>query len=117
VALAPEPEEAGRLRFLPAEALVDGMLLSLVDRASQRECTPPFRMSRFSLRPGVSSPLDQHEAQELWFVAAGRGCLTRGGTHRIELTAGDIIELGARLTHTLCNTGSDELVVFSVWWS
>ncbi|KYF91104.1 hypothetical protein BE20_36915 [Sorangium cellulosum] len=92
------------------------MLVEKVDLASLGRCAPPFKMSRFTVKPGASSPLDCHDEQELWFIAAGHGELTRGGTQVTALRPGDIVELGSMESHTLYNSGRDDLVVFSVWW-
>ncbi len=113
-----ETEQAGHLQFLPTEVLTPGMLLSKVDTTpiAPHACKPPFCMSRFSLEPDISSPLDCHNEQELWFVASGEGRLTCNATQIIKITAGDVIELAPGVSHTVHNNGQKQLVVFSVWW-
>src|SRR6266545_3248558 len=93
-----------------------GMRLEKVKGDSLRDCSPGFKMSRFMLKPGARSPLDCHEDKELWFIAAGHGEITRDGHHVMEVRQGDIVELGSMVSHTVLNTGQDELLVFAVWW-
>ncbi|NOK15695.1 cupin domain-containing protein [Corallococcus carmarthensis] len=93
-----------------------GLRVEKVDMKALRACAPAFKMSRFTIKPGGHSALDCHEDQELWFIAAGEGELTRHGGEVTSVRPGDIIELGSNISHTLRNTGEGELRVFSVWW-
>lgn len=112
-----DPEtQLSRVLFESAGWDESGMRLEKVNGESLRDCSPPFKMSRFMLKPGARSPLDCHEDKEIWFIAAGKGELTRAGEEVMEISQGDIVELGSMVSHTLLNTGQDDLLVFSVWW-
>ena len=93
-----------------------GLKVEKVDMKALRAVAPGFKMSRFTIKPGGHSALDCHEDQELWFIAAGEGELTRHGSEVTSVRPGDVIELGSNISHTLRNTGDGDLRVFSVWW-
>jgi len=103
-------------QFREAERVCDGMTLSRVDMARLRGGPAPVRMSRFELAPGAHSPLDNHEDREMWMFAQGSGRLSYCGAPPVEVRAGDVVEFEADSSHTLHNTGSEPLVVFSIWW-
>jgi mannose-6-phosphate isomerase-like protein (cupin superfamily) len=106
---------AARVTFLDAVQPSDGMILEKVAPISLRGSRPPG-LSRFSLAPGAESPLDQHEDEEVWFIASGRGTIVRGGIDTVPVAAGDVVEFPSEVSHTLKNTGDQPLVVFAVWW-
>ncbi|MEU9828089.1 cupin domain-containing protein [Micromonospora chersina] len=68
------------------------------------------------LKPGASSPFDQHDAVELWFIASGRGTLELNG-ERHDLTPGQAVVIPSRATHQVWCTGDEPLVTFSLAWS
>jgi mannose-6-phosphate isomerase-like protein (cupin superfamily) len=103
-------------QFRETERVCDGMTLSLVDMTRLRGGPAPVRMSRFELAPGAQSPLDTHEDREMWMFAQGSGRLGYRGEPPVEVRAGDVVEFEAGSSHTLHNTGSEPLVVFSIWW-
>lgn len=75
----------------------------------------PFRLSRFTVAPGVETPVDVHQVHELWLVGAGTGELTYDGTaHRI--SEGDVVRFQPERTHTVRNDGTGTLALFSLWW-
>jgi mannose-6-phosphate isomerase-like protein (cupin superfamily) len=76
----------------------------------------PFGVSRFSLATGASSPLDRHEDSEIWLLASGSGTLSYGDGKTYPVNAGDILQLAPSMSHVLTNTGSQPILVFSIWW-
>ncbi|MBV2153291.1 cupin domain-containing protein [Kitasatospora sp. SUK 42] len=102
------------LSFLPGEHSPSGMVVHEVTERpdlAQR----PFSASRFTVPPGATSELDQHEVAELWMVAAGCGTV-HSEERRLDIGAGDVVLLPSRAPHRLENTGSQPVEVFSVWW-
>jgi mannose-6-phosphate isomerase-like protein (cupin superfamily) len=104
-------------RFAEAQVPAEGMTLSLVETAGLRGGPAPVRMSRFELAPGASSPVDSHEERELWMIAQGTGLLTYREQTEVRVNAGEVVEFESKSSHTLMNTGTLPLVVFSVWWN
>ncbi|MCM0673471.1 cupin domain-containing protein [Micromonospora phytophila] len=68
------------------------------------------------LKPGASSPFDQHDAVELWFISSGRGRLELNGERR-DLAPGQVVVIPSRATHQVWCTGDEPLVTFSLAWS
>lgn len=100
-----------RLGFLEPETEGE-MVVHLFDLAGVQA---PFKGSRFTVEPGGTSPVDTHQVQEIWMVAAGRGELSYDGrSFRVE--PGDVVHFEAMKPHQLHNDGDATLVVFSVWW-
>jgi quercetin dioxygenase-like cupin family protein len=112
----PGTPSAVHAQFRETECVCDGMTLSLVDMARLRGGPAPVRMSRFELAPDARSPLDTHEDREMWMFAQGSGRLSYRGQPPVDVRAGDVVEFEAGSSHTLHNTGSEPLVVFSIWW-
>jgi mannose-6-phosphate isomerase-like protein (cupin superfamily) len=103
-------------RFAETEHPGVGMQLSRVDMSALRGGPAPVRMSRFELAPDAQSPLDQHDEREMWMFAQGSGMLVHRGEPPVRVAAGEVVEFEAGASHTLINTGSELLVVFSIWW-
>lgn len=116
---APEErsQQAVHASFAETQRIHEGMSLSLVETARLRGGSAPVRMSRFELTPGAQSPLDTHEEREMWMFAQGSGMLSYRGQPPVQVQAGDVVEFEADSSHTLMNTGSETLVVFSIWWN
>lgn len=93
-----------------------GMSLQKAAVARLEGGAPPFRMSRFTLEPGASSPLDTHPDREVWMVASGQGRLACGDGRTQWLRAGDALNFPSHLSHSVTNTGGEPLSIFSVWW-
>jgi mannose-6-phosphate isomerase-like protein (cupin superfamily) len=103
------------LSFLPATHAPSGMKVDEVDFSSAAGHRP-FSASRFSVPPGATSELDQHDVAEMWMVAHGKGEVL-SGDQKIEVGSGDLILLPGQVPHRLHNTGPDSIEVFSVWWN
>jgi mannose-6-phosphate isomerase-like protein (cupin superfamily) len=77
----------------------------------------PFQLGRFTVAPGLSTPVDVHQVHEVWLVAAGHGELCYGGDQLISIDEGDSLYIKPNHTHTVTNTGDRTLVVHSIYWS
>ncbi|MGK3992289.1 cupin domain-containing protein [Sorangium sp. So ce1024] len=114
---SPEGVEGhARAPLAETQRVCEGMTLTLVETARLRGGPAPVRMSRFELAPGARSPLDVHEEREMWMLAQGHGALSYRGQPPFPVRAGDVVAFEAGASHTLANTGSEPLVVFSIWW-
>ncbi len=68
-------------------------------------------LAEATVAPGARTEAHYHRAsEELYLVTAGRGQLRIGDEER-ELTAGDCALIPPGETHSLVNTGADDLVV------
>ena len=106
----------GLMPFAADETPGPGMQLRRIDVEALRRSASPFRMSSFSLAPGARSPRDVHSEKEIWMIAAGAGDLTCDDAMVMGVSAGDVLELPGGCSHSLLNTGTDPMLVFSVWW-
>jgi mannose-6-phosphate isomerase-like protein (cupin superfamily) len=106
----------GQMPFAADETPGPGMQLRRIDLEALQRSSAPFRMSSFSLTPGARSPRDVHSEKEIWMIAAGAGDLTFDDATVMGVSAGDVLDLPARCGHSLLNTGTGPLLVFSVWW-
>jgi quercetin dioxygenase-like cupin family protein len=77
----------------------------------------PFKLARFTVEPGCSTPLDSHAVSEVWFVARGAGELRYDGDQLIRIAEGDAVFLEPPRTHQVFNDGHDTLVVHSIYWA
>jgi mannose-6-phosphate isomerase-like protein (cupin superfamily) len=105
---------------LSAEVLAGGeegmALLELVlpDRHSGGP-TIPFKASWWAVEPPLTTPVDVHAFQELWFVASGAGSM-RLGEEQFEIRAGQTVYIPAGIEHQVGSLGPDIFEAFSVWW-
>jgi mannose-6-phosphate isomerase-like protein (cupin superfamily) len=76
----------------------------------------PFSASWWTVEPGETTPVDRHEVHELWLVARGEGAM-RLGSEELQVRAGQAIYIPPDDEHVVTATGSEDLVVFSTWWS
>jgi mannose-6-phosphate isomerase-like protein (cupin superfamily) len=77
----------------------------------------PFKLARFTVEPGYTSPVDSHAVHEVWFVATGAGELRYdGGALVIRIAEGDALYLEPPRTHQVHNDGHRTLVVHSIYW-
>jgi len=111
---------------LPAAGVLGGYLIGQdIDGKSMVEYvlpnrfpggpTVPFEASWWTVEPGRHTAQDEHEAQELWLIASGAGQM-RLGTEHFEVRAGQAVYVPASQRHSVRAIGTEDLVVFSVWW-
>ena len=75
----------------------------------------PFKASFWAVQPGLTSPVDVHAVQEIWFVAQGAGIMLLG-EESVEVRAGHAVYIPPGTRHCVKVTSSEELTAFSVWW-
>jgi mannose-6-phosphate isomerase-like protein (cupin superfamily) len=109
-----EPIPNPFLSFGPPQNREYGFI-RLFDETAEAFGTLPFRYSRFTVAPGRTSNLDQHEVLEVWGVLSGRGKLTYEGSES-QISAGDVVHFRSKKVHQVRNDGSDDLSIFSFWW-
>jgi mannose-6-phosphate isomerase-like protein (cupin superfamily) len=116
----PEPAAAPPMtrlaRLDDPDELPAGMISHLYEMPGGDRPVAPVEMSHWSLAPGADSGDDQHQVREIWLIAAGSGVMTCGGT-TIEVAAGDAVSIEPMRVHSLRNTGTGRIEVFSVWWA
>ena len=76
----------------------------------------PFKMSKWSLKKGLTSPVDVHKVKEYWLISEGKGKINYNDEHTIEVKKGDFVFMESNKTHRVENIGSEDLIVFSIWW-
>ncbi len=103
--------------FLPPELYDDAMVVDEIDFGhSTGKPLAPFKGSRFIVYPNETSPIDIHDVKECWFIASGTGVVKYDGESTREVKPGDVLLFSSQQSHEVFNNGSENLVVFSVWW-
>lgn len=106
-----------QLSFLEPEMEGQAMMVEEINLLHQTEQPlAPFKSSRFVVYPGQTSPVDLHDVKECWFIAAGKGIVTYDGAAEVPVKTGDVLFYDSRKSHSISNTGEQELLIFSVWW-
>lgn len=103
-----------QLDFFPPFSGAEGSEVFEVNLSEQVKA--PFKASKWSVSPGFSSPVDQHQVRECWFVATGKGILTFMEKTKGDIQAGDVIHFSPMESHQVFNPGPELLTIFSVWW-
>jgi mannose-6-phosphate isomerase-like protein (cupin superfamily) len=88
-----------------------GLLLPLLGG----EPAAGFKMSFWSLTPGLWTDWDQHDVLEVWLVAGGSGTVWREDDPTA-VSVGDAVFMPSRTRHRLHNDGTEPMRLFSVWW-
>jgi len=70
----------------------------------------------FTVAPGATSRPDTHAVTEVWMIARGRGVL-RYAEQVTEVSQGDMLFYEPHHTHQIHNDGSEELVIYTLWWN
>jgi mannose-6-phosphate isomerase-like protein (cupin superfamily) len=66
------------------------------------------------LPPGAGIGIHEHSGEdEVYIIQKGQGTMTDGGKE-VAVKAGDAILTGQGASHSICNTGSEDLVVTAV---
>jgi mannose-6-phosphate isomerase-like protein (cupin superfamily) len=103
------------LPFGPAAERPYGSI-RLFDEKAAEAYSLPFKYSRFIVQPGLTSTLDQHKVVETWVIISGTGRLLVDDVE-YAVTRGDVVHLASMLRHQVTNTGTEDLEIFSFWWS
>lgn len=77
----------------------------------------PFKLARFTVEPGYTTPVDTHAVHEIWFVAGGTGELRYDDDRLIRIAEGDAVYLEPPRTHQVHNDGDSTLVIHSMYWA
>lgn len=104
------------VRFEDAQQMGRGIILEVAAMSSVDDGFAPFETSRFSVAPGHGTGEDKHTAREMWIIGEGKGVLTYDNVDT-EVQAGDFFFFRSNVPHSIKNTGSDVLKVYSIWWS
>lgn len=106
-----------QLSFLPPEYYDGSMVVEELSLGHENEQPiAPFKGSKFVVFPNETSPLDQHDVIECWFIAAGTGEVIYNGEKKAIVKTGDVLYFESQQSHQVYNNGSENLLIFSVWW-
>ena len=105
-----------RLPFMHPVFEGDAIKVDQIDFGAIDCSRMPFKASRFEVYPGKQTPLDQHEVVECWFIAKGVGELEYDGENRLNVKEGEVLYFNPYQSHTIINTGGENLVIYSIWW-
>lgn len=104
-----------KVKPLPAESHVPGVVLTQADFASLGVGATPFRGGLFTVAPECTSRPDIHAVKECWMIANGAGILKYDGT-AVRVEQGDVLVFDAFHEHQIYNDGPQPLVISTVWW-
>lgn len=80
-----------------------------------QQTPPPFEAIYFTIAPGFATPCNQHIETECWMIMKGQGQLTYDGKIS-HIKQGDIVYFEPNKSHTVTNTGTDTLLIYSLYW-
>ncbi len=105
------------LPFLPPETFEDTMVVDEIDFGHEaKQPVAPFKGAKFIIYPCQTSPLDIHDVAECWFVASGCGVITYNGEQKNIVKPGDVLYFKPQQSHAVWNNGTENLLIFSIWW-
>ncbi|GAA3627167.1 cupin domain-containing protein [Flavivirga jejuensis] len=106
-----------KLEFLPPLIEKEIMVVEEVVFNTNNIQLAPFKASRWEVFPGKSSLIDVHEVRECWFIAKGEGELIRNEKKEGKVKQGDILFFDSNESHSICNSGKENILIFSIWWN
>ncbi|MGK7345891.1 MAG: phosphomannose isomerase type II C-terminal cupin domain [Candidatus Nitrospinota bacterium M3_3B_026] len=75
---------------------------------------PDHKVKRITVRPGQRLSYQRHSRRsEHWYVVSGIAVVTRDG-ERIELAAGESVDLPVKTWHRISNPGAGDMVFIEV---
>jgi len=74
------------------------------------------KLSRFIVKAGKESLLDQHSEKEKWYIAKGNGVLVISGDKKVSVKEGDLFFFDSMISHKVYNTSQNDLEILSIWW-
>jgi len=77
----------------------------------------PFKASRIRVLPGSWTPLDDHDEKECWFIISGEGELVFLEREKKIVRPGDVMFYDSRQSHKIYNSGKEDLIIISIWWT
>lgn len=114
--MAMDSRSSPGVTFEHAQDMGPGIILELAAMRSVDDGFAPFQTSRFSIAPGCQTGEDKHAAKEMWIIGSGSGILTYDHVDT-EVRTGDFLFFRSHAPHSIRNNGSEELHIYSVWWS
>ena len=106
------------LPFLPPEIFGNSMVVNEIDFGNElQQAFTPFKGSKFIVYPAQTSPPDIHDVKECWFVASGCGLVTCDGEQKMAIKPGDVLYFKPQQRHEVWNNGTENLLIFSIWWN
>lgn len=86
-----------------------------------RSISVVFARARRSKRRALKSPSagfapEKHPEREIWMIAAGSGRLHYRG-EVTDVRSGDCLTFDPNTEHSVHNTGTEPMRIFSVWWT
>ncbi|MET7297377.1 cupin domain-containing protein [Embleya sp. NPDC005575] len=93
------------------KSAVQHLLPSIADGKS----VAPVQASWWCVTAGETSFPDQHEAQELWLIAAGSGVMTLG-ERELPVQRGQIVYIPRQVPHRVTADAEGTLEAYSIWW-
>ncbi|WP_158931661.1 cupin domain-containing protein [Acidisphaera sp. S103] len=82
----------------------------------QASVRAPLQASRFIVNPGCETVEDKHAVSEIWFIGSGAAEVYYDG-QPVKAVAGDALYFAPWKPHKTRNVGTEQLLIFSVWWS
>ena len=107
---------SGKVPFRSVDVAIPGVAYGEYDVPGHDRPIAPFKAAMFVVEPGSVTPRDEHAVREFWFVARGSGTLIYEGG-RTPIRAFDSLFFESHRPHSVENTGTESLAIFSVWWS
>ncbi|MDB0507888.1 sugar-binding protein [Ralstonia solanacearum] len=104
-----------RLAFQAPQVSETGLSVEVIDFGFLRAAAT-FEASRFEVAVGGFSPPEKHPEREVWMIAAGSGRLDYRG-EVTEVRSGDCLTFDPNVEHSVHNTGTEPMRIFSVWWT
>ncbi|KFX28557.1 cupin domain-containing protein [Ralstonia solanacearum] len=104
-----------RLAFQAPQVSETGLSVEAID-LDFLGAVATFEASRFEVAVGGFSPPEKHPEREIWMIAAGSGRLDYRG-EVTEVRSGDCLTFDPDVEHSVHNTGTEPMRIFSVWWT
>ncbi|AQW31772.1 cupin domain-containing protein (plasmid) [Ralstonia syzygii subsp. celebesensis] len=104
-----------RLAFQAPQVWETGLSVEEIDFGLLR-AGATFEASRFEVAVGGFSPPEKHPEREIWMIAAGSGRLYYRG-EVTDVQSGDCLTFDPNVEHSVHNTGTEPMRIFSVWWT
>ena len=105
------------LSYVPPVFFGDHVRVDEVLMETDGKPIAPFKASRIMVLPGSWSPLDDHQEKECWFIVSGEGELVFLDKEKKTVKPGDVMFYDSQQSHKIYNSGKEDLVIISIWWT
>ena len=75
----------------------------------------PFKSSLITVEIGASTPVDQHQVRECWYIISGTGKLNYQGKEQ-NVGPEQMLFFESHHSHFIQNTSNEALKILSLWW-